>query len=274
MTDPDSARTSDAAPASDAVRASAAAAASETARAPSTLQGGSKAKAFLGLCRVSNLPTVWMNVLAGALLAGGAFEAGKVALLAVSMSALYAFGMCLNDLFDRESDVIHQPYRPIPAGRLSVAEARFAAGTLVIAGLAGVTWVGHPGALGGGVVLVALITTYDWFHKRHASSVLLMAACRFMVFALTGWAVAGEIGAWVIAGGALCFSYTLLISVVARAENSRAQPFSVPVIPRMIAGMSLVDGAFLAIVVTPGWLLAGLAAALLTHYGQRYVRGD
>jgi len=247
---------------------------SVTAPASEALQHGSKSKALLGLCRVSNLPTVWMNVLAGALLARGAFGVGEVVLLAFSISALYAFGMCLNDLFDRESDATHQPYRPIPAGRLSVAEARLVAGALVITGLACVFWVGHPGTLGVGLVLVALITTYDWIHKRHASSVLLMAACRFLVFALTGWAVAGEIGAWVIAGGVLCFTYTLLISVVARAENARAEPFSVPVIPRMIAGMSLVDGAFLALVVAPSWLFAGVVAALLTHYGQRYVRGD
>jgi len=38
--------------------------------------------------------------------------------------------------------------------------------------------------------------------------------------------------------------------------------------------MALVDGLFLAVAVSPAWLLAGIAAALLTLLGQRVVRGD
>ena len=233
-----------------------------------------KGKALLGLCRVSNLPTVWMNVLAAALLAGVSFSVSDFLLLSVSMSALYTFGMCLNDLFDRQSDAILQPHRPIPAGRVTVAEAWLVAGVLLVTGVACLYWVGRPGGLAIGLVLVAAIVAYDRFHKGHPSSVMLMASCRLLVFAVTGYAIAGELGVWVIAGGALCFFYTLLISIVARAENQRAEPFSVPVIPRMIAGMPVVDGAFVAIVIAPGWVLAGVGAALLTHFGQRYVRGD
>ena len=54
----------------------------------------------------------------------------------------------------------------------------------------------------------------------------------------------------------------------------RGKPYSGPVIPRMIAAMALVDGILLAIVVSPVWLLAGIALALMTRFGQRYVRGD
>jgi hypothetical protein len=42
----------------------------------------------------------------------------------------------------------------------------------------------------------------------------------------------------------------------------------------MIAGMSVVDGLVLTLAVSPLWLLAGIAAATLTHFGQRFVRGD
>jgi 4-hydroxybenzoate polyprenyltransferase len=42
----------------------------------------------------------------------------------------------------------------------------------------------------------------------------------------------------------------------------------------MIAGMSLLDGALLAIFVSPAWLMVGAGAAYLTRIGQLYVRGN
>ena len=68
---------------------------------------------LLALCRVSNLPTVWMNVLAALVLASAPLSLGAFALLAVSLSAFYCAGMCLNDLYDLEYDTEHQPFRPI-----------------------------------------------------------------------------------------------------------------------------------------------------------------
>ena len=55
----------------------------------------SSVKAYLDLCRVSNLPTVWTNVLAALLLAEGEFVWSHVTLLALSLSLLYSGGMCL-----------------------------------------------------------------------------------------------------------------------------------------------------------------------------------
>ena len=46
-------------------------------------------KAYLALCRVSNLPTVWTNVLAACLLAGGGCEAASFMLLALALSCFY-----------------------------------------------------------------------------------------------------------------------------------------------------------------------------------------
>ena len=58
----------------------------------------------LRLGRVSNLPTVWTNVLAGGILAGAdpAHPLVLVPLLAASL--LYVGGMYLNDAFDAEID--------------------------------------------------------------------------------------------------------------------------------------------------------------------------
>jgi len=75
-------------------------------------------------------------------------------------------------------------------------------------------------------------------------------------------------------GAAAQLVYTVLVTVVARLENAREARFFFPLIPRLIASMSLLDGAVLAWAVHPAWLLAGVVAATLTIAGQRFVRGD
>ncbi len=182
--------------------------------------------------------------------------------------------MALNDLFDREIDAREQPFRPIPAGRVSVGEARVVAVALFVAGFLLLLASPHPAAAGLGVGLFATIVLYDWLHKRHAAAVLLMAACRFMVYPVTAVAVVAAVPGWVWLAAAAQLVYTVLVTGVPRLENAREARFSFPLIPRMIAAMSLLDGAVLAWAAHPAWLLAGVAAAGLTIGGQRFVRGD
>ena len=59
---------------------------------------------LLRLGRVSNLPTVWTNVLAGTALAGGDWNGRRSALVLLAMSLFYVGGMYLNDYFDRAID--------------------------------------------------------------------------------------------------------------------------------------------------------------------------
>ena len=63
------------------------------------------ARAWFRLGRVSNLPTVWSNVLAAVALAGagGAFVSpGALFGLLTALSLFYVAGMVLNDAFDAE----------------------------------------------------------------------------------------------------------------------------------------------------------------------------
>jgi 4-hydroxybenzoate polyprenyltransferase len=214
-----------------------------------------------------------MNVLAAMVLSSAGFSVDDFLLLAVSLSAFYCGGMGLNDLFDRERDAVHQPFRPIPAGRISLSQARAVTGACFAGGAGLLLAAPWPSAVVPGVVLLALIYFYNRLHKRHPSSVLLMAGCRTMVFVVTGWGIAGRVEPLVWLGGGVQFAYTLLITVVSRYESSRPGGFGFPVIPRMIVGMALVDGAVVAVAVEPLWLLAAMAAAVLSHLGQRYVRG-
>ena len=88
---------------------------------------GLELKPWLQLARVSNLPTVWSNVLLGfgiALLDARASVVGgffTLLGLIIGTSLLYAGGMVLNDACDARVDALHRPDRPIPSGRIGLA---------------------------------------------------------------------------------------------------------------------------------------------------------
>ena len=77
-----------------------------------------KLRLALQLGRISNLPTVWSNVLVGALLGGATLDDARLPLLMAAMSLFYVGGMFLNDAFDRTFDARHRPERPIPSGQV------------------------------------------------------------------------------------------------------------------------------------------------------------
>ncbi len=231
-------------------------------------------KPYLDLCRVSNLPTVWTNVLASCLLASGQFVLPTYALLALALSCFYVAGMSLNDVCDVEHDRLNRPARPIPAGRVSLRAATILTTALFTAGMLILAAAPHLGGAAAGILLLLAIVAYDFHHKGNPFSVLLMAACRLLVFIVVSLAVSGQVSKWVLVAGGVQFFYVVTISLVARYENSRATHFSFPVIPAMLAGISLLDGILMAVLFAFPWLLAGVAGALLTWAGQRYVRGD
>ena len=75
---------------------------------------------LLRLGRISNLPTVWTNVLASSVISGGA-RADQLGLLLAAMTAFYIGGMYLNDFFDRAVDARDRPGRPIDAGEITAS---------------------------------------------------------------------------------------------------------------------------------------------------------
>src|SRR5262249_62429462 len=81
--------------------------------------GARSLTALARLGRVSNLPTVWTNVLAATVLAGGDWQSVRTGGVLAAMSLFYVGGMYLNDFFDRALDARERPGRPIPAGDLS-----------------------------------------------------------------------------------------------------------------------------------------------------------
>ena len=232
-------------------------------------------KTLLTLCRVSNLPTVWMNVLTATVIVsavvGGSYTIGLVLL---ALSCFYAGGMALNDYCDRDWDMQRQPYRPIPSGRVTARQVLSIALGLFAAGFVCLFFAPDDRAPLAGLVLLLLIALYDALHKKHWSTVFIMALTRLGVYAVTAVALVGEVPTLVWLAGGIQTLYTLLVTVVARWENSRSSDFGFPLIPWMLAGMGIVDGLFLAVLVHPVWLLVGVAVTALTRMSQRYVRGD
>jgi 4-hydroxybenzoate polyprenyltransferase len=231
-------------------------------------------KPFLDLCRISNLPTVWTNVLAAVVVSGEPFSWPTFLILSSSISLFYSGGMCLNDLFDVEIDQVHKPFRPIPSRRISTKEAMLFTIVLFAVALSLLLFVPYQRAVYAGLLLLGFIIAYDRIHKQTPFSVFLMAACRLMVFVVSAMAIAGTVGRPVLVGGFAQFAYILFLSLVARYENWIKTKFSFPLIPVMLACISLLDGVVMAFFASPVWFVAGLFGAVLTHFGQKYVRGD
>ena len=74
-----------------------------------------KLRAWMVLGRISNLPTVWSNCLAGCWL-GGWNTPGAVLLLCLGSTLLYTGGMFLNDVCDVDFDAEFRRDRPIVSG--------------------------------------------------------------------------------------------------------------------------------------------------------------
>jgi len=233
-------------------------------------------RTYLTLFRVSNLPTVWSNVLAAVLLSGGPFSWGALLTLVLSLSLLYSGGMALNDLCDAAVDRVQRPDRPIPSGRIGMREVQTLTALLFACALAllGTLPFGARAA-GAGALLIGVIVLYDLHHKGNPWSVLLMAGCRLLVYLVAGFGVAGQLAGAVLILGLIQFGYITLVSLVARSENRRPGGFSFPLIPLLLAAICLVDGGFLSAALgSPVWMAVGVGGMLLTMGGQRYVRGD
>lgn len=231
-------------------------------------------KRYLDLCRISNVPTVWTNVLAAMVLATGAFAWRSFIVLSLAFSCFYCAGMCLNDLWDAEYDRKARPARPIPSGRITPQQAAEATMLLFASGLILLLLAPHREGLAGGALLMAVIVAYDRYHKRYPLTVILMPTSRLLVFVGTALSVTGTVGKGPALAGVVQFVYVGAISLTARHEAVRHAPYRFPAVPLLIAGIALVDGIMLAVAASGWWLFPGIAGMALTMAGQRYVKGD
>jgi 4-hydroxybenzoate polyprenyltransferase len=178
------------------------------------------------LGRVSNLPTVWSNTLAGTAAAGGELWHLSTLLMAIGISLLYVAGMYLNDAFDREIDAVARPERPIPAGQAS-ADTVFAMGfALILAGLGFVLWASAAENLPrswqpvlSGLLLAGAILFYDWNHKGNALSPFFMGLCRVLAYLTAGYAAAAAPAFELYAIAFMSLCYLIGLTFIAKQET-------------------------------------------------------
>ncbi len=183
----------------------------------------------LRLGRISNLPTVWTNCLAGAWLSGGFLFDYRIFLLLLSMSLLYVSGMFLNDAFDYVVDLKERPDRPIPSKQVSVTTV-FAWGILLmLCGLliffstsinrdTGLTGLDSHIAV---LFLCILIVFYDWKHKENPFSPYIMGACRGMLYLTAGLMYVPILNSQLAMGAMMIFSWIIGLTFLAKQENTK-----------------------------------------------------
>lgn len=218
---------------------------------------------FLKLGRVSNLPTVWTNALAGAVLAGHP-SVLSILIVGISLTLFYTGGMWLNDAFDAEIDAKERKNRPIPMGEIGVGTV-FAIGYGMLGvGIFLAFAFGMKAGLAGIALAIAVIL-YDWLHKRTVLSPVIMGTTRFFSYILAALAVA-EVTGSVILGGLGLLAYIIGLTYAAKQEAydqlDRVWPLAVLAIP-LVYALAQTGAAMLALLIWVGLLIVVLAALRL-----------
>lgn len=183
------------------------------------------ASTALKLGRVSNLPTVWTNTIAGVVLAGSTPADWRIVVLLLAMSLAYIGGMFLNDAFDRDIDALERPERPIPSGEVTAQSVFVAGGSLLIASVLLVALValqagggGWPGILAA-LALVIAIVCYNAWHKANPWSPLVMGLCRMLVYITAGWSLTVNAEPVLYFGAVALLCYLIGLTYTAKQEN-------------------------------------------------------
>lgn len=174
-------------------------------------------RGLLVLGRVSNLPTVWSNCLAGWLLGGGG-SGWAFFDLCVGATLLYVGGMYLNDALDVDFDRQHRRERPIPAGHVPLATAWWFALVLLGAGALMLVPLGWTTAVLA-VLLLLTIVIYNVVHKQVAIAPVIMAGCRFWLFLLAASTGADGVTGYSVWCGLMLGAYVVGLSHIARGES-------------------------------------------------------
>ncbi len=215
------------------------------------------AQTLLRLGRVSNLPTVWTNVIAGATIANTAATVADIVTVGLAMTAFYVGGMYLNDFFDREIDARERPGRPIHAGDIGAVTVSAIGFALLAAGVALLAPFGFLTA-GWGLALAAAIVLYNAWHKGNSFAPLIMGLCRALVYVGTGAAVSGNILPALIVGATALAAHVVGLTYAAKQENlnhiGRLWPLAVLAVPLLLA----LPG------ISTGWIVIVVALLLCT----------
>jgi 4-hydroxybenzoate polyprenyltransferase len=183
------------------------------------LRPPSKSRTLLELGRVSNLPTIWSNCLAGWWLAGGG-PCWQWLRLSLAATLLYLGGMFLNDAFDANFDRQNRRSRPIPSGAISERETWQWGSSLLALGAAGLISAGTTTAVFT-LLLTGCILLYNLIHKWAGASPVLLGACRLFLYLVSASLARDGVTGIVLWCGLALASYVMGLSWLARKESGR-----------------------------------------------------
>ena len=225
---------------------------------------------LLKLGRVSNLPTIWSNTLAGAVLAGVYVFNESIPLLVVAMSLAYIGGMFLNDAYDSEIDALERPERPIPSGKISET-AVFFLGYAMLALSIWLVMVSAGRALGivqyataSALALCTCIMLYNIWHKQNPISPLIMGLCRMFVYITAGYTLLREPSSLIFVAAIVTLCYLIGLTYIAKNENNNSfaamWPIAFLAVPLGFGLMRSTDSipTLLFTVLFGGWLVYAL----------------
>jgi len=182
----------------------------------------SKTKAWLGMMRISNAPTIVSNILVGTAIAMQSkyfgWNSSYDIFFALCILVVYFAGMILNDAFDANYDVIHRPERPIPSGVIRRSTAWLLGVTMLIA--VSVFGIGH-GAANGLVLLVVAVLLYTFLHRWFIPAIIFMAICRGLVYLIVSNPIQGDDLTQLLTFCLALASYTAVLTFIGRFENKK-----------------------------------------------------
>ncbi|GMQ76029.1 MAG: UbiA family prenyltransferase [Gammaproteobacteria bacterium] len=233
----------------------------------------------LSLGRVSNLPTVWTNMLTGVVLAGGTLDDTRAWLLLAALTLFYVAGMYLNDAFDADIDAVERPQRPIPAGRVS-GRTVFAAGCTMLA--VAIALMAAAGSVGArfddtgpwpglaGLALAGVIVFYDRHHKNNPLSPVLMGISRMLVYIGAAVVFVVPLPRPLTIAAVVLLCYLIGLTYVAKQENlgrvRNMWPLAFLAVPGLYGLMLIVDAPWAA----PFWIaFSGWVLVALFYLGRR-----
>ncbi len=146
--------------------------------------------------------------------------------------------MILNDAADAKFDSEHRKGRPIPSGQVDLQSAWIVAIAMLLIGATLATWFGANPRIT--AILVAAIVFYDLYHKQWAASVIIMGACRMLLYLMAASAAPEAALPASIALGC----YVIGITIAARLEHKNG---TLPATSLLLA---------LALLYTPGIVFA------------------
>jgi UbiA prenyltransferase family len=234
------------------------------------------------LGRVSNLPTVWSNILAGTVIAGGEPWRVSTLLAAAGISLLYIAGMYLNDAFDRDIDAKERPERPIPSQLVSAGAVFFGGFSFMLAGLGFVLWASTASSAPGrwqpmfaGIFLAGAILFYDWNHKGNPLSPFFMGLCRVLAYVTAGYVAVAAPALELFLIAAVSFCYLVGLTYAAKQEALDRLGAIWPLLflaAPLVYGLTAVREGYGTILLAVGAFAALISAAF--YLLRRRMKGD